>query len=327
MKLRYVATSYAVMGLLAYGRTRDWSLCPDNGLSGHLLYMFCSSSLVHYMLNGVVWCVMWKSVTIVRTLFAWLAAVIVGYLLPVTLPVCGWSVVLYFYLGMMMRQMAMDVRFRLLCATLIGLFVPGIAVWHHIGMLACGYACEWGTSHWGARMTYDGALSEAIYITSLERNADIVRMASFAPMFAKESQKRWVADMIYFTNDTVMPTASYQVQKMCGQTAGDTYIPSKLQVSGEVDMKGVAQSVVYDNATHTYHLKLVNHTDQSLNLIIDKELISGAQPLATIRTLTSTSLTSRDATLTTHSVPTSTLHTTLLPPQSFTIISFCVAIP
>lgn len=189
------------------------------------------------------------------------------------------------------------------------------------------YLGEWGTSHWGARMTYDGALSEAIYITSLERNADIVRMASFAPMFAKESQKRWVADMIYFTNDTVMPTASYQVQKMCGQTAGDTYIPSKLQVSGEVDMKGVAQSVVYDNATHTYHLKLVNHTDQSLNLIIDKELISGAQPLATIRTLTSTSLTSRDATLTTHSVPTSTLHTTLLPPQSFTIISFCVATP
>lgn len=189
------------------------------------------------------------------------------------------------------------------------------------------YLGEWGTSQWGARMTFDGALSEAIYVTSLERNADIVRMASFAPMFAKESQKRWVADMIYFTNDTIMPTASYQVQKMCGQTAGDTYIPSKLQISGEVDTKDMAQSVVYDSNTNTYHLKLVNHTNQPLTTIIDEKLIAGARSSATVRTLTSTSLTSRDATLTTQLVPTVTLRSTSLPPLSFTVISLCAAIP
>lgn len=189
------------------------------------------------------------------------------------------------------------------------------------------YLGEWGTSQWGARMTFNGALSEAIYVTSLERNADIVRMASFAPMYAKESQKRWVADMIYFTNDTVMPTASYQVQKMCGQTAGDTYIPSKLQISSDVDTKDVAQSVVYDSNTHTYHLKLVNHTSQPLTASIDENLIAGVQSSATIRTLTSTSLTSRDATLTTHLVPTASLHSTSLPLQSFTVISFCAASP
>lgn len=183
------------------------------------------------------------------------------------------------------------------------------------------YLGEWGTSQWGARMTFDGALSEAVYVTALERNADIVRMASFAPMFAKESQKRWVADMIYFTNDTIMPTASYYVQMMCGQTAGDLYIPTDIHADGITDMRRVAQSVVYDSKTHTIHLKLVNHTDLPLNAHLDSRITDGADKNATLRMLTSSDIMARDASLSTKTITTASLNNITLPPHSFTIIS------
>lgn len=184
------------------------------------------------------------------------------------------------------------------------------------------YLGEWGTSYWGARMTFNGALAEAIYTTALERNADIVRMASFAPMFAKESQKRWVADMIYFNNDSVMPTASYQVQKMCGQTAGDIYIPSRLSGCLPTDTSRVALSAVFDSPTGMVHVKLVNHTDQALSVRLDPELIRKSKPSATVRCLTASSLNDRDATLVTAQYRASTLGCSVLPPHSFTVMSF-----
>lgn len=143
-----MATSYALMGALTCGKTAELALSTENGVMGHLLYMTCHSSVLHYVLNGVMWCVMWQSVTSVRTVAAWVCAVGVGYVLPVTLAVCGWSVVLYYYLGMMMRQMATDVRIRLLGVTLMGLLIPGIAVWHHLLMLLLGYMSEWVRRRW-----------------------------------------------------------------------------------------------------------------------------------------------------------------------------------
>lgn len=148
MKLRYTVSLFMVMGVLTYGRTPIISLCRENGTIGHLCYMFCHSSLLHYLLNGISWCVMWNNVTVARTLWAWLMAVVVGYVLPYGTPVCGWSVILYFYLGMMMRLMASDVRLRLLALTLIGLLIPGIAVWHHVMMMVCGYVGEWCRRRW-----------------------------------------------------------------------------------------------------------------------------------------------------------------------------------
>ena len=108
---------------------------------------------------------------------------------------------------------------------------------------------------------------------------------------------------------------------MCGQTAGDIYIPSDIHADGISDMRRVAQSVVYDSTTHTIHLKLVNHTDQTLAAHIDSRITDGADKTATLSTLTSSDLMARDASLTTKTMPTASLSSITLPPHSFTVIS------
>lgn len=106
----------------------------------------------------------------------------------------------------------------------------------------------------------ESALAEAIYMASLERNADIVHMASYAPLLAKEGFTQWNPDLIYFNNTEVKPTVGYYVQQLYGQHAGDAYIPSciDLSVKGEGIEKRVAVSVVKDTKNNDFIVKLIN---------------------------------------------------------------------
>lgn len=70
--------------------------------------------------------------------------------------------------------------------------------------------------------TWYNALSEAAFMTGLERNADVVRMASYAPMFAKYGNTQWsAANMIWFNNDDYMLTPNYYVQSLFSNNQGD----------------------------------------------------------------------------------------------------------
>lgn len=69
------------------------------------------------------------------------------------------------------------------------------------------------------------ALAEAAYMMGLERNGDIVRLASYAPLLAKIGHTQWVPDLIYFDNDRVLPTANYWVQQMHAEGKGDSALP------------------------------------------------------------------------------------------------------
>ncbi len=70
--------------------------------------------------------------------------------------------------------------------------------------------------------TLFNALAEAAYMTTLERNGDIVHLSSYAPLLAKNGHTQWKPDLIYFTNDTVSPSINYHVQKLlwpkCGRS-------------------------------------------------------------------------------------------------------------
>ena len=55
------------------------------------------------------------------------------------------------------------------------------------------------------------ALAEALYLASIERNADIVTMTSYAPLLAKEGRTQWATDLIYFNNTEIKPSAGYYV--------------------------------------------------------------------------------------------------------------------
>ena len=103
----------------------------------------------------------------------------------------------------------------------------------------------------------DNALAEGIHLCNVERNGDVVEMTSYAPLLSKDGYSNWSPDMIYFDNNKVRESESYQIQKMFSLHAGDIYIESKLDLPAELS-KYVGTSVVKDSKTGKVWLKVVN---------------------------------------------------------------------
>lgn len=122
------------------------------------------------------------------------------------------------------------------------------------------YLGEYAAHLPGRPNNIETALAEALYLTSVERNADVVEMTSYAPLLAKEGHTQWNPDLIYFNNTEVKPTVGYYTQQMYGQNAGTQYITSHVTLSNgqEAVRKRVGISVVKDEATGDHIVKLVN---------------------------------------------------------------------
>lgn len=78
--------------------------------------------------------------------------------------------------------------------------------------------------------TLFNALSEAAYLTSLERNGDVVHLSSYAPLLAKTGHTQWTPDLIYFDNTSIMLTANYHVQRLFGENPGDQWLDNEVKV-------------------------------------------------------------------------------------------------
>ncbi|MCY2988589.1 MAG: DUF1080 domain-containing protein [Planctomycetota bacterium] len=74
-----------------------------------------------------------------------------------------------------------------------------------------------------------GALGEAAFMTGMERNSDVVVMASYAPLFSNVDYKRWNPDLINFDSARAYGTPSYHVQKMFSEARGDVVLPVDLK--------------------------------------------------------------------------------------------------
>ncbi len=72
------------------------------------------------------------------------------------------------------------------------------------------------------------ALAEAAYMTGLERNADVVRMASYAPLFANVDAWQWTPDLIWCDNLRVYGTPNYYVQQLFSRNRGDAVLPTEV---------------------------------------------------------------------------------------------------
>jgi alpha-L-arabinofuranosidase len=107
---------------------------------------------------------------------------------------------------------------------------------------------------WGNKMK--NALSEAAYMTAIERNGDVVSLASYAPLLAKSGFTQWNPNMIYFDNTSVYPTVNYYVQQLFSVNQGDTYFENV--VSKNNADSTLAASCVQDSNTGDVILKLVN---------------------------------------------------------------------
>ena len=122
------------------------------------------------------------------------------------------------------------------------------------------YLGEYAAHLPGRPNNIETALAEALYLTAVERNGDIVRMTSYAPLLAKEGYTQWNPDLIYFNNREVKPTAGYYTQLLFGQNAGDTYLPVECAVDNQREdvRERIATSVVRDSRTGDLIVKMVN---------------------------------------------------------------------
>lgn len=73
------------------------------------------------------------------------------------------------------------------------------------------------------------ALTEAAFITGLERNSDIVIMSSYAPLLARVDAAQWAPDLIWFDKTKVYGTPSYYVQKLFSTHSGTDYLKSEMK--------------------------------------------------------------------------------------------------
>ena len=117
---------------------------------------------------------------------------------------------------------------------------------------------------WGN--TLFNALSEAVYMTSLERNGDVVRMASYAPLIARIGHTSWNPNLIYFNGNKVFPTVNYYVQQQFATNSGDEYLPGVIKLEGEKTVNDTTTGVscVRDVATGDVILKIANANNTSV---------------------------------------------------------------
>ena len=119
--------------------------------------------------------------------------------------------------------------------------------------------------------TLEAALAEAAYMTGLERNGDIVRMACYAPLFGNAKTNQWKPDMIFFSNDSLYGTVNYYVQQMFANNTC-THILS-CRKTEEVSTEGIYTAVGMDENDDII-IKLVNTSDAHAETTFDFENIN-----------------------------------------------------
>jgi alpha-L-arabinofuranosidase len=130
---------------------------------------------------------------------------------------------------------------------------------------------------WGNKMK--NAVAEAAYMIGLERNGDIVSMASYAPLLAKKNHTQWKPDMIFFDNKEICLTPNYYVQKMFSLNQGELYFEKC--VTKNTNDTTLAASCVQDIQSGDIIVKLVNAGNDPTVMKIDlsgfKRIIPNAE--------------------------------------------------
>jgi alpha-L-arabinofuranosidase len=102
------------------------------------------------------------------------------------------------------------------------------------------------------------ALSEAAFMTGLERNADVVSMASYAPLFAHADGWQWTPDLIWVNNLQSYGTPDYYVQKLYSLNKGTRVVPITLNNEVLAGQDSLYAAACIDETTHDLIIKLVN---------------------------------------------------------------------
>lgn len=120
------------------------------------------------------------------------------------------------------------------------------------------YAGEYASHHKTRANNFETALSEAAFLTGVERNADVVRLATYAPLFAHVDAWQWRPDMIWFDNSRILLTPNYYVQQLYSHHKGTHTL--RLTENGEPvkGREGLYASAVYDADSSRIIVKIAN---------------------------------------------------------------------
>lgn len=172
------------------------------------------------------------------------------------------------------------------------------------------------------------ALSEAAFMTGLERNADVVHLCTYAPLFAHKEAWQWRPDLIWFDNLSFVKTPNYYVQQLFGNNAGTHVLALTMNgkaVSGQQNLYATAASDATDN---TLIIKIANTgiDQKKISFILDG-LKAGVHAV-TLTHLNSSDLNAKNSFETPDLITPKVVHSEIndnkmdiaLPPLSFTIL-------
>ena len=172
------------------------------------------------------------------------------------------------------------------------------------------------------------ALSEAAFMTGLERNADVVHLCTYAPLFAHKEAWQWRPDLIWFDNLSFVKTPNYYVQQLFGNNAGTHVLALTMNgkaVSGQQNLYATAASDATDN---TLIIKIANTgIDQKKISFILEGLKAGVHAV-TLTHLNSSDLNAKNSFETPDLITPKVVHSYIkdnkmdiaLPPLSFTVL-------
>lgn len=135
------------------------------------------------------------------------------------------------------------------------------------------------------------AMCEAAFMTGLERNADIVHMCTYAPLFAHVDAWQWRPDMIWYDNLKLVRTPNYYVQQMYSHNSGTNVMNLTWEGKPVTGQEGLYASAVYDANEKCYIVKVVNTGKESRNVNVQ---LTGLKKNNTLRLGDCTALRSND---------------------------------
>jgi alpha-N-arabinofuranosidase len=131
------------------------------------------------------------------------------------------------------------------------------------------------------------ALSEAAFMTGLERNADVVHMASYAPLFAHAEGWQWTPDLIWFDNLRSYGTPNYYVQKLFSVNKGSQVVPILMNNEVLAGKDSLYASACINKSTNELIIKLVNTGPQATTREINIEGVKKLDKAYTVTVLKS----------------------------------------
>ena len=129
------------------------------------------------------------------------------------------------------------------------------------------YACHAKGKKWNH---FKASLLEAAFMTGIERNADVVEMATYAPLFAHVEGWQWRPDLIWYDNLRSFRTVSWHVQQLYGQYRGANCLKLTMDganVTGAEGQDGLFASAVLDG--NKIYVKVVNTTEKEQEITLN----------------------------------------------------------